>query len=150
MAKVTMGLSAFALISVSLSAQSTFTRSVRDGTYTSEQAERGKALYAQYCATCHMPDLAGRIDPTANPRGFPPGLTAPALRGREFIANWANLSLGDLFERNRVSMPQDNPGSLSRRQNADVLAFMLQQNGYAIGPDELPMDASLKSIKFEP
>ena len=50
---------------------------------------------------------------------------APGLTGGEFTANWNDLTLGDLFERMRISMPQNNPGSLSRQQNADILAFIL-------------------------
>ena len=30
-----------------------------DGVYTEAQAKRGEGLYAQYCASCHGPDLAG-------------------------------------------------------------------------------------------
>ena len=51
---------------------------------------------------------------------------APGLTGGEFTSNWNDLSLGDLFERMRISMPQNAPGSLSRQQNADILAFVLQ------------------------
>ena len=52
---------------------------------------------------------------------------APGLIGGEFTANWNDLTLGDLFERMRTSMPQNNPGSLSRQQNADILAFILRK-----------------------
>ena len=61
----------------------------------------------------------------------------PPLKGAAFISKWTDLSLDNLFERNRVSMPQNAPGSLSRQQNADILAFILQENGYAPGNGEL-------------
>src|SRR5262245_45942753 len=80
-----------------------------DGVYTEAQAQRGEPLYQQYCSSCHGPDMAG-------------GEMAPGLAGGEFSANWNDLSLGQLFERMRTSMPQNNPGSLSRQQNADILA----------------------------
>ena len=37
------------------------------------------------------------------------------LIGGESAANWNDLSIGDLFERMRISMPRNNPGSLSHR-----------------------------------
>jgi mono/diheme cytochrome c family protein len=121
------------------------TRSVRDGIYTSEQADRGKALYARHCASCHMLDLRGL---KASP-GKRDGV--PALQGGAFTSNWTDLSVDDLFVRIRVSMPQNAPGSLSRQQNADILAYVLQQNGYALGLDELPtVNADLGQIRFEP
>jgi mono/diheme cytochrome c family protein len=107
-----------------------------DGVYTEEQAKRGEALYAQYCASCHGPDMAG-------------GEMAPGLTGGEFTANWNDLSLGDLYERIRISMPQNAPGSLSRQQNADILSFILHKMNTPVGSAELPTQTeALKEIKF--
>ena len=47
---------------------------------------------------------------------------APPLAGGAFNANWNGLSLGDLVERIRISMPQNSPNSLSRQQYVDILA----------------------------
>ena len=128
--KASAGLSAAVLFVVgttSLAAWHTQTapptsRTLRDGIYTSTQSNRGASLYNQYCASCHMPDLLG--NPT-NPLGQPATATftgvrsgSPPLRGAQFISNWTGLTLKDLFTRNRVSMPQGTPGSLSRQQNA--------------------------------
>src|SRR4249919_1036204 len=96
-----------------------------DGVYTADQAKRGEPLYAQYCASCHGPDLSG-------------GEMAPGLTGGEFASNWNDLSLGDLFERIRVSMPQNSTGSLSRQQNADILAYILSKASVPAGSTELP------------
>jgi mono/diheme cytochrome c family protein len=42
-------------------------QSVWGGIFTKEQASRGEALYAQRCARCHAPDLAGgEIAPALN------------------------------------------------------------------------------------
>src|ERR1700736_4987928 len=84
--------------------------SIWDGVYTEEQAKRGEPLYTATCGSCHGPDLTG-------------GEMAPGLTGGEFRSDWDGLTVGDLFERVRVSMPQDSPGSLSRQQYADILAF---------------------------
>jgi hypothetical protein len=49
----------------------------------------------------------------------------------------------------RVSMPQNSPGSLSRQQNADILAFMLSKANVPPGKTELPTQTEvLKTIKF--
>ncbi|PYR94394.1 MAG: class I cytochrome c, partial [Acidobacteria bacterium] len=34
----------------------------------------------------------------------------PALTGGAFMANWDGLTVGDLFDRIRISMPADRPG----------------------------------------
>jgi DNA-binding beta-propeller fold protein YncE len=108
-----------------------------DGIYTEEQANRGGALYAQRCARCHAADLTG-------------GEIAPALNSGEFKSNWSGLSIDDLFERIKVSMPQDNPGSLSRQQTADIVAFVLSKGGFPEGKTELAREAEvLKTIRFE-
>jgi hypothetical protein len=75
---------------------------------------------------------------------------APPLTGGQFKYNWNGLTVGDLFERLRISMPQDNPGGLSRQQNADVLAFMLAKSDFPAGDTELASQTEvLKEIKFE-
>ena len=66
------------------------------------------------------------------------------------MAGWDGLTIGDLFERVRISMPQNAPGSLSGQQNADILAFMFSSNKFPAGQTELPKEAGiLKQIKFE-
>ena len=113
------------------------TKSIWDGIYTEEQSKRGQALYAQECASCHGGELTG-------------GEMAPPLAGGEFMAGWDGLTIGDLFERVRISMPQNAPGSLSGQQNADILAFMFSANKFPAGAAEMPKEAGiLKQIKFE-
>ena len=62
---------------------------------------------------------------------------APSLDGGEFVWNWSGLSVGDLFERLRISMPQGKPGSVSRQEKADILAFLLKANEFPVGDTEL-------------
>ena len=112
-------------------------KSVWDGIYTDAQAQRGKQLYSDACASCHGPELTG-------------GEMAPPLVGGDFTSDWNGLTVGDLFERIRISMPQNAPGSLTGQQNADILAFMLSVNKFPVGETELAKDAMmLKAIKFE-
>jgi len=106
------------------------------GVYTEAQAKRGEALYADRCSSCHAPDLTG-LD------------QAPALAGNDFNTNWNDLSLNDLFERIHISMPGDKPGTLSRQEVADLVAFILQRGNFPAGQAELSTQAeALRGIKF--
>jgi S-disulfanyl-L-cysteine oxidoreductase SoxD len=112
-------------------------RTVWDGVYTPEQAKRGAALYANSCASCHGLALTG-------------GESAPPLTGGEFMSNWSGLTLGDLFDRIRVSMPADRPGTLSREQTAGLLAHLLNVSEFPAGTAELSTQtAILKQIRIE-
>jgi mono/diheme cytochrome c family protein len=112
-------------------------RSVWEGVYTQEQAQRGEAVYSHECASCHGLALNG-------------GESAPPLMGGEFLSNWNGLTVGDLFDRIRTSMPADSPGKLTRAQNADVIAHILSVNQFPQGRTELDtrVDA-LKQIRVE-
>jgi len=112
-------------------------RSAWDGVYTEEQAKRGEPIYHKECAACHGDMLTG-------------GESAPPLTGGAFLANWNGLTVGDLFDRIRKTMPQTNPGHLTRQQDADILAFMLSVNKFPAGKTELYRQSEmLKEIRFE-
>jgi len=113
------------------------TRSVWDGVYTEAQAKRGEAAYRLNCARCHGVGLEG-IE------------TAGPLTGARFTANWNGVTVGDLMERVKVSMPNDRPGTLSRSLIADVLAYVFSVNRFPSGKTELARQTEmLKQIKFE-
>ena len=111
---------------------------VLDGVYTQAQATKGEADYSQNCAACHGSTLGGNGE-------------APALVGAQFISDWAGLTVGDLFDRIRTTMPQDDPGALKRDTYAEILAYLLKANGYPAG--QRPLDHRtpyLKAIGFVP
>ena len=111
--------------------------SVWDGVYSDQQAARGAALYQTACASCHGDKLQGK------------GQT-PALTGPDFVMNWSGMMLGDLFDKIQTSMPADKPGSLSREQNASLVAYLLSANKFPSGMTELSSDAErLRQIRFE-
>lgn len=112
-------------------------KNVWDGVFTAEQAKRGEATYQKECSSCHGGDLNGD--------GF-----APALLGAEFTNTWNGTSLGDLFERVRISMPPSAPESVSAQQKADILSFVLKANKFPEGKAELPAQGeALKAIQFQ-
>lgn len=125
------------LAALTLAACAQTPASVWDGVYSGEQAKRGQALYGKACASCHGTELSG-------------GEEAPPLAGAAFLANWSGLTVGELFERIRVSMPAQSPGSLSRQENADILAYVLSANRFPAGKTDLPKDTELlKQIRLE-
>ncbi|HVH28888.1 MAG TPA: cytochrome c [Vicinamibacterales bacterium] len=111
-------------------------RTTNDAVFTAEQAMRGQMLYQTQCATCHGSTLAGAE-------------AAPALTGSLFAVSWTEVPVGDLFERIRLSMPQDKPGTLGRQQTADVVAYILSFNKAPAGQVELPGDLEvLKAVRI--
>lgn len=112
-----------ALVAISTLAQGTAS-SVWDGIYTEDQATRGMAAYTAVCATCHGPTLGG-VE------------SAPPLTGDLFNANWSGTTVADLAERIRISMPVDKPGSLSRAQLAEIVAYLLKVSGFPAGANPL-------------
>lgn len=112
-------------------------RSVWQGVYTTDQAKRGESSYARECASCHGDSLTG-------------GEQVPPLAGAEFLGDWDGLSVGELFERIRKTMPMNKPGKLSLEVNADILAYVLAVNKFPSGDTELAHDAEmLKQIRIE-
>ena len=113
------------------------TKSVVDGVYTEAQATRGAEAYTENCASCHGAGLDGD--------GF-----APGLAGSEFLSNWNGTSVGDLFDRIRVSMPPGSPGSVSPQIKVDIITHLLKSNRFPAGGAELSSQAeALKDIKLE-
>jgi mono/diheme cytochrome c family protein len=122
------------LLSSSIAAVS---RSVWDGVYTKQQAGRGQSGYREECLKCHGENLMG-------------GEAAPALAGDEFLQKWNGKTAADLFELIRKTMPSEDPGGLSRRQYADIVAHILSVNGFPGGQKELESETeSLKDIRIE-
>jgi mono/diheme cytochrome c family protein len=130
----TLAILAIAGTLVTLGAQTKTT--VWNGVYTEAQAARGKTAYDEHCASCHGTDLEGKD-------------MAASLAGIEFRGNWNELSVGDLFDRIRATMPADAPQSLSRAQYLDIVAYLLSRNEFPTGTTELPTDdTALKAVQI--
>ena len=111
-------------------------KTVWDGVFSEAQAKRGAEEYTKNCSECHGKDLMGD--------GF-----APALTGAEFMGNWNDLSIGDLYERIRISMPPSGPSAVSPAQKADIMAHLMNMNKWPAGSGELePKTEALKQIKI--
>jgi mono/diheme cytochrome c family protein len=97
--------------------------------YTAEQAARGEAVYKRACAECHA------TSDHANP---------------DFRFSWNGRTALELFENIRNTMPEENPGSLSRQEYADIVAYMMKLNGMPSGPRPLAPDStSLRAARLD-
>ena len=88
-------------------------RTVWNGVYTDAQAKRGEKIYAARCVKCHAESLLGDG-------------SATALTGPGFSANWDGVPLSELVDRTRNTMPDDDPGTLSRQQIAKLVVDLFQ------------------------
>lgn len=106
------------------------------GAFSEEQAMQGQVLYYQHCLACHGEMMNG-VD------------QAPPLAGPQFSSIWQGASLWSLVERIQT-MPPEKPGSLSRRDNVDILAYMLWYNGLPLGSEALATERDvLATMNFE-
>ena len=95
-----------------------------------------ETVYQEHCSTCHGPNLEGGED-------------APTLAGAQFSGVWDGRTIGDLLNRIERRMPKDAPRSLGREAYADIVAFLLQRNGFPAGAAKLPTDAAaLDAIRY--
>ena len=99
-------------------------RSVVEGVYTPEQAQRGAEAYGTYCKSCHE---------GVNQDG-------PNLIGFGFLDRWREDRLEGLFLQIKNNMPGNRPGGLPVETYVDILAFLLEANELPAGSNELKAD----------
>jgi len=118
-----------AAISFSVSAQQR-PKNVREGAFTADQADRGKAGFEGVCMRCHGKTLGGSEG------------NGPPLKGGTFLAHWDKDTLGSLWVKIRDTMLLGVAGTLTDDVKLQILAYILRENGFPAGPTELPMDVS--------
>ena len=104
-------------------------RTINDGVYTDQQATRGRTAYREQCAACHAADLFG-------------GEMAPGLKGSGFIGGWSGATLWEFADFTNATMPQDAPGRLTAQELNDVIAYILRENDYPDGEEDLAIDVA--------
>ena len=99
--------------------------SVWEGVYSDDQAARGESVYAsESCGLCHGNELGG------NEFG-------PPLVGSEWLATWGGKTAAELFTLIKDTMPQGDPGYLSRQRTVDLMAYMFKVNRIPAGTSAL-------------
>lgn len=109
------------------------------GYYTQAQADAGKDVFQKTCAICHGKELQGGA--------------GPALTGKQFlsVSQFQEITAAYFYHFMSTHMPLTNPGSLTKTQYLDVMAYFLQVNGYAAGSHSLTADdKELNAIKIAP
>ena len=94
------------------------------GPFTTAQADAGRRLYLAHCASCHLPNLAGRNE-------------AAELAGSNFIRAWERRTTSDLLIYIRTAMPPGNRGNLGDDNYLKLVAFLLLANGAEVSNQEL-------------
>ncbi len=104
--------------------------------YADNQATRGAKLYKEVCTDCHGDHLQGGL------------IGGPPLRGSAFDKKFASgAPVSALFGFVSGMMPPDAPGQFSPAEYADVIAFILRENGFQSGaPLPVNSDAQDKLI----
>jgi polar amino acid transport system substrate-binding protein len=94
--------------------------------YTSAQADEGGYIFTHRCAECHGSQLEG--------------LSAPPLKGPDFRRPGRLRDAQTLLTFIFLYMPRGKPASLTPEEYSDIVAFILQQNGFPAGTSELSAD----------
>jgi len=102
-----------------------------EGFYSAAQVDRGRDAFRTNCVECHSINAD--------------------FTGRAFEWNWRRRTVWDLFRRIKETMPEDFPGLLTDQGYADIIAYILDANGYAAGAGDLmPTDVSMSVIPLGP
>ena len=102
--------------------------SIDSALYTEEQATSGAVVFAKVCAECHE-----KAD-----------ITKP-----DFRSKWNGRTLFELFELVRTTMPDSNPGGLTREEYAGTMAYILKANGLPAGTTPvMPDSAAMSNAKL--
>lgn len=89
--------------------------------YTPKQAAEGAGLYSAHCSECHGANLAGQAGPA---------LAGPAFKSS---LQFSKMTAAQLFDFVSQQMPANAPGSLSKTDYLNLIAYILHKNGYPAG-----------------
>lgn len=103
-----------------------FAATIKDGVYTSEQAQAGEPIFQSRCSSCHNADFY-----------------------KNALSNRNNQPLLFLFEEILGTMPADNPGSLMDDEYEKIVAHILSITGFPAGEKPLNYaDGSMGNISI--
>ena len=114
------------LVTSSLTVYAGQARTAIEGVYTDAQSRRGQDIFKERCAVCHGETLQGQL--------------APPLSGDEFLGVWRDQPLSALVNKIHDTMPASDPGTLTREQATDLVAYILQAGKFPAGTTELAAD----------
>ncbi len=101
-----------------------------DGVYSKAQADAAKAQFDTLCADCHAFTVAAKKKPDDLPLGDEP-----------FFKNWEGKAVSELVSVIVLTMPNDGSAVIGEDEALNLMAYVLQQNGFA------PGDAPLTRVR---
>ncbi|GEM_PF-4408731 len=102
-----------------------------DGVYSKAQADGAKAQFDKLCAECHAFTVAAKRKAEDLPLGDEP-----------FFKNWAGKPLAELVSLIVFTMPNDGRAAIDEAEALNLVAYMLQQNGFPAGTTPLTRDTA--------
>ena len=120
------------------------------GYYTETQAERGRVAFERECIDCHTVDADRPVRlQTGGGGNLASGFRA--IAEKRYNNRPLYPSVYYYWRRIDLSEPGDNVDRVSVTDKIDILAYLLQQNGFPPGPDELVADArAMKGMYLDP
>ena len=99
------------------------------GSHTQAQATSGEQVFDENCSACH---------------------STREFYGSEFQYSWGSRNARSFFRLVSRTMPDDAPGSLTEEQYVDVLAYILDLNGYPAGTTPLTADQeAMRALRLD-
>lgn len=106
-----------------------------DGIYTKAQADGAKKQFDKICADCHPFTVAAKKKPKDLPLGDEP-----------FFEQWTGRQLTELVTLIALTMPNDGSAVVTEAEAVDLVAYILQQNGFAPGSKPLTKETSSATL----
>ncbi len=95
--------------------------------FTAAQVAAGKTAYNANCAVCHGSTMTN-------------GTFGTPLAGEYFKTMWGGKSVKAVYDRAQKTMPPAAPGSLPKDSYANIVAYILELNGFKVGNTQLDAD----------
>lgn len=97
-----------------------------DGVYSKEQADGAKKQFDKICADCHPFTVAAKKKEKDLPLGEEP-----------FFQSWEGRPLSEMISTIALTMPNDGSATVTDDEAINLVAYILQQNGYPAGSKPL-------------
>jgi hypothetical protein len=111
-------------------------KTTNDGIYTKAQADAAKAPYVKLCSECHAFTVAALKQPKDLPLGDEP-----------FLKKWEGRALDELLTLIVTTMPNDGSAVVNDDEALNLLAYILQENGFAPGKSALNKEGAAAVIE---
>lgn len=106
-------------------------KTTNDGIYSRAQADAAKPQFDKLCAECHAFTVAAKKQEKDLPLGDEP-----------FLKKWEGRGLEELATVIVTTMPNDGSAVVSDEETLNLLAYILQQNGFAPGASPLTRESA--------